>query len=540
MGFQSVFLFLGGIALFIYGITITSKSFEAFAFGSFRKFLDKVTSKPILGVLLGTVVTSIIQSSSATTVAVVSLANSGTLSFENTLGIIFGANIGTTVTAQIIAFKLTKYSLIIFAVGFFLSIIPRKEIIRSLGRGLMGFGLIFIGMQFMEQAVAPLKDSPFFINLFVKMSKKPILGVLFSTIFTGIQQSSAVTIGIVQALGTQGLLDLNAAFAIVIGANIGTTVTALLASLGTNTQAKRVAISHIIFNLTGAIIFLAIFKGYTNFISKTSSDLVRQIANAHTFFNITCMILFVPFTTQYAKIIKKIVPGEEVIIESGTKYIDKRLLKMPSLAIDSLHKEVFNMIGMVKNNMDDLCIMMSKNSNKLTQQINLRETAINGVNKEIQAFAPLIMSKTLTNEQSKEVNLLVNVASQVERIGDIIKGLSELHIEKMKEGILFSELAMIDLHKMLETVKGEFEIIEESFDDFTYENFKKTEQIEQSVDDMEVSLRNAHVERLMNGICSPEAGIIYVDMLSDFERISDHIYKIARLLKEKEDLKEVS
>jgi len=538
MGFQSVFLFLGGIALFIYGITITSKSFEAFAFGSFRKFLDKVTSKPILGVILGTVFTSIIQSSSATTVTVVSLANSGTVSFENTLGIIFGANIGTTATAQIIAFKLTRYALIIFAIGFFLSLIPKKEILRELGRGIMGFGLIFIGMQFMEQAVAPLKDSPFFINLFVKMSKKPVLGVLVSAIFTGIEQSSSVTVGIVQALGSEGLVNLNAAFALVIGANIGTTVTAVIASLGTNTQARRVALSHVLFNLVGAFIFLIIFNPYLKFISKTSSDLVRQIANAHTLFNVTCTVLFLPFVSQFSKLVKKIIPGEEVLVEGGTKYIDKRLLKMPSFAIDSLHKEVFNMIGMVKNNMDDLCLMMSKNSNKLTQQINLRETVINGVNKEVQAFAPLIMSKTLTNEQSREVNLLVNVASQIERIGDIIKGLSELHIEKMKEGILFSELAMIDLQKMLATVKGEFEIIEESFDDFTYENFKKIEQTEQSVDDMEISLRNAHVERLMNGICSPEAGIIYVDMLSDFERISDHIYKIARLLKEKEDLKE--
>jgi len=530
---QNVFIFLGGIALFIYGITITSKSFETFAFGGFRKFLDKITSKPVFGVILGTVFTSIIQSSSATTVTVVSLANSGTISFENTLGVIFGANIGTTATAQIIAFRLTKYGLIIFALGFFLSFISKKESLRALGRGTMGFGLIFVGMQFMEGSVTGLKNSPYFMNLFVKMSQKPILGVLIATVFTGIEQSSSVTVGIVQALGAEKLLTLQAAFALVIGANIGTTVTALIASIGTNVQARRVAVSHLLFNSIGAIIFLIIFRPYVNFISKTSSDLVRQIANAHTLFNVTCTILFLPFINKFAKLVKKLVPGEEIIIEGGTKYIDKRLLNMPSFAVDALHKEVLHMMDIVKQNIEALYLMMNKNNTRITQQINLRESAINSINKEVQTFAPLIMSKSLSDKHSRDVNLMVNVASQLERIGDIVKGISELGIEKIQDGIVFSELAMIDLGKMMDTVKKEFEIIVESFDDLTTEEFKEIEKIEQSVDDMEACLRNAHVERLMTGVCSPEAGIIYVDMLSDLERISDHIYKIARLLNEK-------
>ena len=530
---QNVFIFLGGIALFIYGITITSKSFETFAFGGFRKFLDKITSKPVLGVILGTVFTSIIQSSSATTITVVSLANSGTLSFENTLGVIFGANIGTTATAQIIAFRLTKYGLIIFAIGFFLSFIPKKEVLRALGRGTMGFGLIFVGMQFMESSVAGLRNSPYFMNLFIKMSQKPILGVLIAAVFTGIEQSSSVTVGIVQALGAEKLINLQAAFALVIGANIGTTVTAIIASIGTNIQARRAALSHLLFNLIGAIIFLIIFKPYVNLISKTSTDLVRQIANAHTLFNVACMLLFLPFVNKFAKLVKKLVPGEEVIIEGYTKYIDKRLLNMPSFAVDALHKEVLHMMDIVKQNIGVLYLMMNKNNVKVTQQINLRESAINNINKEVQAFAPLIMSKALSNKHSRDVNLMVNVASQLERIGDIVKGISELQIEKIQDGIVFSELAMIDLGKMMDTVKKEFEMIVENFDDLTPKEFKEIEKIEQSVDDMEVCLRSGHVERLMTGICSPEAGIIYVDMLSDLERISDHIYKIARLLNEK-------
>jgi len=540
MHIQYIFMFLGGICFFIYGITISSKSFETFAFGSFRKFLNKVTSNPLYGALLGAIFTAIIQSSSATTVIVVSLVNSGSLNFENALGLIFGANIGTTITAQIVAFKLTNFSLLIFVAGFLISMIPTKEFIREIGRGIMGIGFIFVGMQFMEQSVSPLKDSTFFINLFMSMSKKPILGVIVSTIFTGIQQSSAVTIGVVQALASNGLLDLNAAFSLVIGANIGTTVTALLASIGTNTHAKRAAVSHLMFNLVGAILFLFIFKPYLSFVRLTSGDLLRQIANAHTFFNITCTLLFLPFTAQFAKFIKRIVPGEEVFVQEGTKFIDKRLLNTPSFAVDALHKEVYNLFQITKKNLYSVCAMVRENTNKFCHDILLRENSINQINKEIQAFAPLITKKQLTGGQAKEVGLLVNVASQIERMGDITVEISELQSERLKEGTVFSEPAMIDLEKMLNTLREEYEIVEANFDKFTYEDFKKVEEIEDAIDELEIQLRDAHVERLVNGICSAEAGIIYVDMLSNFERISDHIYKIARLLKEKEELSELN
>lgn len=536
MGIQNLFIFLGGIALFIYGITITSQSFETFAVGGFRKFLDKVTSKPIYGLILGTVFTSIIQSSSATTVMVVSLANSGAISFKNSLGIIFGANIGTTMTAQIIAFKLTRYSLILFAVGFFLSMLSKKETLRELGRGIMGFGLIFIGMQFMEQAVAPLKQSQFFMDLFVKMSKIPILGVLVSAIFTGIEQSSSVTVGIVQALGSQGLLDLRAAFSLVIGANIGTTVTALLASIGTNVQAKRVAVSHFIFNVVGAVIFLIVFTPYVNFISHTSKDLVRQIANAHTFFNVFCALLFLPFTEQFTKLVTKIGPGEEVVIESGPKYLDDRLLKMPSFAVDAVYRETMHLFEIAKKNLDSVCLMMRQDNKKLEKNVNLRETAINEINKAIQTYAPKLTSLELTEADSKKVNLLVNISSQIERIGDVLKGLSELQAQKLSEGIKFTEFALSDLWKMLDLIREEFDILMELMKDFSIEKFNRVEEIEKRIDEMEIELRNAHVQRLVNGICSPEAGIIYVDMLSDLERVSDHLYKIARLLRENEQV----
>jgi len=363
------------------------------------------------------------------------------------------------------------------------------------------------------------------------MSKNPLLGVLVSALFTSIEQSSSVTIGIVQALGAQKLIDLNAAFALIIGANIGTTVTALIAGIGTNIQAKRAAVSHLLFNILGAIIFLIIFKPYLSLISLTSNDLVRQIANAHTFFNILCAAAILPFTNQFVKLVKKLVPGEETIIETGTKFIDKRLLKIPSFALDALKKETIRLMEIVKGNMELVWGMIIKNTKKPIQQVLTTENVINNINKEIQAFAPLLVSQSLPKEQSVEVNLYVNVSSQIERIGDIVKGTAELIEEKVQVGANFTDQAKEDLMKMLNIVNGEYEIIMQNFDDFNIECFNRIEDIEKEIDKMEVDLRNAHIERLMQGVCKPDAGIFYLDILSDLERVSDHIYKIAKLLK---------
>lgn len=541
MEFQDVLVLIGGIALFIYGITIISKSLEGFAYTSFRRWLNRITSRPGAGVILGAVFTAIIQSSSATTVTVVSLVNSGMLSFENTLGIIFGANIGTTMTAQIIAFNLGVYGLPIFAVGFLIYFISKKDSIKSIGNAILGFGLIFVGIQFMESAVAGLSDSPYFINLFIRISKNPILGVLVSAVFTAIGQSSSVTVGIVEALGAQNLISLDAAFALVIGANIGTTVTALLASIGTNVQGRRVAVSHVLFNLFGAMIFLIIFRPFINLVSKTSSDLVRQIANAHTLFNVICTLFFLPFVNIFAKTVKKIVPGEALTIEEGVKYLDKRLLNMPSFALDALRKEVSGLREVVHRNMCTVFEMIEQNSGKLIQKVNITENAINSINRAIQSFAPLLVSKSLPKEHSIEVNFLINVSTQLERIGDILRGTAELEVEKVHNGIVFSDAGKADLSKMLNIVRKEFELLCENFENMSEEVFYKIEGVEQSIDRMEMELRDAHVARLMSGVCLPEAGIIYVDILSDLERISDHIYKIARLVLEfhrKEQVKE--
>lgn len=331
---------IGGIAIFIYGIHITSEGIQKALAQKLKNILEKTTSNPVFGVLLGFLVTAIIQSSSATTVIVVSLVNSGLMNPYQAVGVIFGANIGTTMTAQIIALKITKYGFLIFTIGFLMYFLPFKRKIRYFGQFIMGFGLIFIAIEIMASAVSPLRDNPKIKEIFLEFGKKPILGVMAGTVFTAIQQSSSVTVGIIEALGMEGLLDINSAFPLILGANIGTTITAVIASVGTNISAKRSALAHVLFNVIGSIIFLFMLNPYINFIKLISSNPINQIANSHTFFNVINTLIFLPFTSQFVKLLQKIIPGEDVIIETGVKYLNKSILKSPIVAYDAIVKEV--------------------------------------------------------------------------------------------------------------------------------------------------------------------------------------------------------
>ncbi len=535
MAFSYVLTFLGGIALFIYGIILVSESFERAAFGSFSRFLKSVTSKPILGVILGTFITGIIQSSSATTVAVVSLANAGILRFQETLGIIFGANIGTTVTAQIIAFKITNMGLPTFAVGFLIYFFSKRESLKMLGKGILAFGLIFIGMTFMEGAVAPLKNSETFKQLFLKFGQVPILGILVSALFTGIEQSSSVTVGIIQALASQNLINLRTAFALVLGANIGTTITAIIASIGGNTSARRVALAHVMFNVGGVLIFLPFFNPYVSVASHTSISLVRQIANSHSIFNIICTFIYLPFYKPYARLVEKMVPGDEKVIEGGARYINAKLLKVPTVAVEAIKNELYRLKDTVKSNFKCLFDMIVKNDGKLVKEIQFRERAINDITKEIQTFISKVFGSLVSEKEAEKVTSYLNISIQLERVGDIVNGTSELMIEKIGNGIIFSEYAQEDLKNMVNTVNKEFEITTENLEAIDEEKFLIVDNMERTVDELEVELRDKHIKRLTEGVCTTEAGLIYIDILSNLERMSDHIYKIARLLKPAEE-----
>lgn len=520
---------IGGIALFIYGIHLASEGIQKAASENLRIFLEKATSNPVIAVFIGFLVTAVIQSSSATTVMVISLVNSGMMTLPQAVGVIFGANIGTTITAQIIALKITKYGIPFFALGFFLYFLPFKRKIKYLGLSIMGFGLIFIGIEIMASSVEPLRNLQAVEDLFVKFGKIPLLGVLAGATFTTIEQSSSVSIGIVQALTMKGLLDISSAFPIVIGANIGTTVTAMITSIGTTVSAKRTAVSHLIFNAVGAIIFLIIIHPYIHFIQTLGGDTVRQIANSHTLFNIINTIIFLPFIKLFVDFVKKLVPGKEIVVETGTKYLTKSVLKTPLLAFDSLRKETERLSEIVHKNLMALRDMIFKQNRKLVREIEARENTINFVNREISRYVPLIAALDLPEREAFLVPQMLIVSSQLERIGDIIFNTSQLELQRLEDRIAYSKYAYEELSKMCETICESYALVMNNLFRMNEEVYNKIKLNEDYIDKLEEVMREHHIERLNKGICSSEAGIVYLDVVSNLERIGDHIMKIANI-----------
>lgn len=521
---------IGGISLFIYGIHIASEGIQKALTQKLKNILEKSTTNPVIGVILGFVVTAIIQSSSATTVIVVSLVNSGLMNPFQAVGVIFGANIGTTVTAQIIALKITKYGFLIFTVGFLLQFLPFKKKFKYFGQFIMGFGLIFIAIEIMAFSVSPLKNNPSIIEIFLQFGKVPILGVLAGSVFTIIQQSSSVTIGIIEALSMEGLLNINSAFPIILGANIGTTITAVIASMGTNIAAKRSALAHVLFNVIGAIIFLLILNPYINFIKMITTNPVNQIANSHTLFNVINTLIFLPFTYQFVKLIQKIIPGEDVVIETGVKYLNKSILKSPIVAYDAIIKEVTRLSSIVENNFLCLKELIFSGNKNIVREISQREETINFVNKEISRYVPLITSLNLPERELKMVPQILTISSQLERIGDLIDNTSQLEVQRIEDRIPYSQYAMKELLEMFNIVFKNFIIIKDklfSLNEYEIDEIKKNEKI---IDEYEDEMREHHIERLKEGICSNEAGVIYLDVISNLERIGDHIIKIANIV----------
>ncbi|MCX7661622.1 MAG: Na/Pi cotransporter family protein, partial [Candidatus Omnitrophica bacterium] len=344
---ELIFGIVGGLGLFIYGIWEMSEGLHKASGERMRRILHNLTGSPLKGVLVGAGITSVIQSSSATTVMVVGFVNAGLMTLRQALGVIFGANIGTTITAQLIAFKLTDYALLIIGLGMLVVFISKKKTHKYVGEFLLGFGILFLGLNILTKAVKPLGGYAWFNNLFIRFGKNPILGIFAGALVTAILQSSSVTTGMVLGLAMANLIDLTSALPLILGCNIGTCVTALIASVGTSISAKRAAIAHLMFNVIGVVIFLPILSIFRNFILHTSGSLARQIANAHTFFNVINTIIFLPFVGLYVKFLNKIVKGkEEEEMEYLPKYLERHLLNTPPIAIEAAIKEIIRTLNL--------------------------------------------------------------------------------------------------------------------------------------------------------------------------------------------------
>ncbi|HBG7745895.1 TPA: Na/Pi cotransporter family protein [Clostridioides difficile] len=525
---------MGGLGLFLYGMNLMGEGLQKSAGTKLKKIIKLLTSNLFMGVLVGTGVTAVIQSSSATTVMVVGFVNAGIMTLKQAIGVIMGANIGTTVTAQLVSFDLTGMAPVALGVGIILYLFGNKPRIKNIAEILIGFGILFTGMDFMKMAVEPLRDYQGFTDLLVTFGRYPLLGLLLGFGITAIIQSSSASMGMLVALAAEGLVPLSAALPILYGQNIGTCVTSLLSSIGANKNARRAAMMHLIFNVLGTVIFLIFLnKPVVSMVTSWDpSNVARQIANTHTLFNIISVLILLPFTNLIIKLAIKLVPDRAGDIDEDEtktiKYIDDRMIETPSIALANTIKEALRMGEKAKESLNASMEALVEHSTEKIDKTYRRERLINDLQKAILNYL-LKLSKAPLDDDSREVvDTLFNTVNDIERIGDHAKNIAELSQVAIDSNISFSEEGQYELDVMYNRVVSAYTYALESMRTDNVDLACKVIKIEEQVDIMEKSCRANHMYRLNNNLCSIENGVIYLDVISNLERISDHAVNIAQ------------
>ncbi|HOU31893.1 MAG TPA: Na/Pi cotransporter family protein [Synergistaceae bacterium] len=520
---------LGGVGLFLYGIKLMGDALQSLAGDRMRRLVGSLTRTPVRGVLIGTFVTMLIQSSSATTVMTVSFVHVGLMTLQQAVGVIMGANVGTTMTAQIIAFKLNAYALPLIGIGMFLALFGKSKKQRYIGNGIVGFGLLFLGMKTMEDSMSFLRGRQ---DLFLSFSSNPMLGVLAGTVVTMVVQSSAATIGLTIAMAAQGLFGLDVALPIVLGDNIGTTITAVLASFGSNRSAKQAAAAHVMFNIIGVTWALLTLPLFQSIVMVTAKDVSHQLANAHTLFNILNTLFFLPFTAPFARLIQWILPSSESATPSGPRFLDAKLLKAsPAAAVDAVRQEIVHMGSLAQLMLKDVLQAFLENDHRMISQVNETEKAVNELNHAISGYASELWQEGLSDELSVALSSYVNGVGDIERMGDHAQNLIELFEYKEEHGLQFSKEGREELQDMFATVTLAVKLCLEAMAE---ENVAKAREVidhlEEEIDRKEKTLRRQHIIRLNRGICQPSAGVVFIDILSNLERIGDHAHNVAYIV----------
>ena len=539
MKITDFFSLLGGLALFLYGMQMMSNGLEAAAGNKMKQILEKLTANRFLGVLVGAGITAVIQSSSATTVMVVGFVNSGMMTLKQAVWIIMGANIGTTITGQLIALDVGAIAPLLAFLGVALVVFVKKQKVHHYGLILAGLGILFVGMDMMSAAMMPLRESEAFVALLTKFSN-PILGILAGAIFTAIIQSSSASVGILQALASSGLIGLGNAVYVLFGQNIGTCITAILAAIGTSRNAKRTTIIHLMFNLIGTTIFtiVCILTPLTDVVEAfTPDNVAAQIANMHTLFNVVTTLLLLPFGTYLAKLATKILPEkkDENVDVMHMEFIRPMETKrdtqigLSAIAVTSIRKEIHRMMTMAKENVDMSFEAVKEGKTIRLKEVKEREEYIDFLNKEISKY----ISMTLVNESnprdSKYISALFKVCGNVERIGDHAMNICGYTKTIERQNISFSSEVKREIDEMKKICDQALDYLAEiGQEPGQKEDIQVIEDIEQKIDDMTEDYRQKQLERMQKGTCSEEGCIIYSEMLTDFERIGDHILNIGQ------------
>lgn len=535
----------GGLGLFLFGMELMSDSIEKVAGARLRRILEIFTTNRFMGMIVGIIFTGIIQSSSACTVMVVSFVNSGLMNLYQAAGVILGANIGTTITSQLVSFNLSKIAPLILLVGVVVMMFTKKEKVRKVAEVVVGFGILFVGLSTMSQAMANMKNEPQVVNLLMSL-KNPFLATLMGFALTAIIQSSSVTVSIVLLLANQDLLSLPITLYIILGCNIGACATAMLASMTGKKDAKRAALIHLLFNIIGTvIIYIALFVAgdqIVELIKSISADNGRFVANAHTLIKIAQVIMLFPFTGWLVKMTYLIVPGEDQKVgyrESyQLKYIGDKVVFNPATAVVEVVKELERMASLAEENLNRAMNALITLDEEDIEEVYEVEKNINFLNHAITDYLVKINQTTLPIEDLNSLGALFHVVNDIERIGDHAENVADAARQRKEEGVSISKEAQKELGDMLEMVNKIIRYAVEMFAKSDETHMQQIITLEDQVDEKERELQKKHVERLTKGECSPEAGMIFSDIVSGLERVADHATNIAFAITTEDEMDE--
>mgnify|MGYP004518246053 FL=1 len=558
---SSLFEFAGGIGMFLYGMNTMADGMQRSAGGKMKKLLGYLTSNRLLAIIVGAVITAIIQSSGATTVMVVGFVNAGLMTLVQAVGVIMGANIGTTITAWIVslgqlgdAAKVMNpsfYAPFLIGIGAFVILFSKKDKVKNAGEIIVGIGLLFEGLTFMSSSIAPYTDAPIFSQAFQIVGSNPFLGILIGIIVTAVLQSSSASVGILQTLALNGVVTTNAAIYITLGQNIGSCVTALISSAGTTRTAKRAACMHILFNIAGALLFgtvgFILFSIYPALAAHNITSV--EISVFHTFFNITCTLVMFPFANLLVKISGLIVrenekqddfaelEAKDAVAAEIARHFDSRLLGQPSVAVETAKNEVITMGNLALDNIKYAAEATQKNDQTMVDKVYEIEHKVDLYEKYLTDFLIKVNNLSITQEQHLLVKNLFHAIIDIERVSDHAENIAELAKYKIEHQIIFSEKGTQELNQLWDKVVHCFEEAVKARGTGSGQAIQNVLRIEDEVDDLEEELRNKHIERLSAGLCIPSNGVVFLDILSNLERMSDHANNIVDCIQEENTAK---
>ncbi|MEG0133210.1 MAG: Na/Pi cotransporter family protein, partial [Clostridium sp.] len=528
---------LGGLGLFLFGMKLMGDGLESLSGERLKRIFDKITSNPFEGVLTGTIITGIIQSSSAVTVMIVGFVNAGIMNLTQATFVIMGANIGTTITTQLIAFNFTNIAPVFISIGAFMVIFFNKKFFKESGNIALGFGLLFLGFNLMSDALIPLRTSPMFTQLILILKEHTILSLLFGLFMTAIIQSSTAVIGILIIFSTVGILPVEVAIPLIYGTNIGTCATVLFASVGTSRSAMKAALIHLLFNVIGSLIFLftplsKLLLSLVIFITPgvDGGTVAKQIANAHTIFNILNTIILFPFTKQLIALVNFMLPGTFEIEVPGAKYIDERLLETPSIAFGQSTNEIIRMGTIAKNNLEIAIKALTDGDLELINNVYINENLINLLETDITSYLVKISNCDISDDQRRIIASYYHVVNDIERIGDHAENIADLANEKIFKNLHFSQAAINELTEMANICIKAVDSSLECFGNYNVEKSTAVNGLEEEIDTLEKELRESHIKRLNSGVCSATIGAMFLDIVSNLERVGDHAINIAEIL----------